>query len=495
MSSETDVPQSERGSEQGLRRALKNRHIQMIALGGAIGTGLFYGSAESIQLAGPSILLAYLIGGTMIFMIMRALGEMSVDDPVSGAFSHYAYRHWSSRAGFVSGWNYWFNYIAVAMAELAIVGGYINYWFPDIPRWLSAAFFLVAITSVNLIGVKAFGEFEFWFAIIKVVAVIGMIVLGLAVIIFQLNANPDLPKPSFGHLFDPATGGFFPNGLLTLTNGAWIGMAMALVVVMFSFGGVELIGITAGEADNPKRTIPKAINQVVYRILIFYIGALAVIMAVIPWTTIDGQMSPFVQIFDNVGITFAAHILNFVVLTAAMSVYNSGLYSNGRMLYSLAHQGNAPAILKRLSKQGTPWVGILASAFVTVFAVIVVFIWPDFAFSYMMSIALIAGIINWSMIMITQMKFRRQLDPDKTRSLAFKLPGGKITSYTVLVFLAVVVVLMCLSPNYRVAVILGPIWLLILLVAYEVKRRMHPETHHVVHNPLGAGTSVESETD
>ncbi|MDR1236714.1 MAG: amino acid permease [Propionibacteriaceae bacterium] len=475
MSQTANTALPEQASEPGLRRALKNRHIQMIALGGAIGTGLFYGSAESIQLAGPSILLAYLIGGAVIFMVMRALGEMSVDDPVSGAFSHYAYKNWSSRAGFVSGWNYWFNYIAVAMAELSIVGGYVNYWFPDIPAWLSAAFFLVAITAVNLIGVKAFGEFEFWFAIIKVVAVIGMIVLGVAVIVFQLNANPALPAPSFGHLFDPNTGGFFPNGLLSLSDGAWIGMGMALVVVMFSFGGVELIGITAGEADNPKRTIPKAINQVVYRILIFYIGALAVIMAVIPWTTIDGKMSPFVQIFDNVGITFAAHILNFVVLTAAMSVYNSGLYSNGRMLYSLAHQGNAPSFLKKLSKQGTPWVGVLASAFITVFAVFVVFIWPDFAFGYLMSVALIAGIINWSMIIVTQIKFRKRLGAQGAAGLAFKLPGGRVTSYLVLAFLAIVVVLMCLSPGYRVAVILGPIWLLVLLIAYEVKRRLHPE--------------------
>jgi L-asparagine transporter-like permease len=481
--SQLNVPVPEQAPEPGLRRALKNRHIQMIALGGAIGTGLFYGSSESIQLAGPSILLAYLIGGAVIFMVMRALGEMSVDDPVSGAFSHYAYKSWSSRAGFVSGWNYWFNYIAVAMAELSIVGGYVNYWFPDIPAWLSASFFLVAITAVNLIGVKAFGEFEFWFAIIKVVAVVGMIVLGVAVIVFQLNANPALPAPSFTHLFDPASGGFFPNGLLTLRDGAWIGMGMALVVVMFSFGGVELIGITAGEADNPKRTIPRAINQVVYRILIFYVGALAVIMAVIPWTTIDGKMSPFVQIFDNVGITFAAHILNFVVLTAAMSVYNSGLYSNGRMLYSLAQQGNAPSFMKRLSKQGTPWVGILLSALVTVFAVVVVFCWPEFAFNYLMSIALISGIINWSMIMITQMKFRKRLGAQQAESLEFKLPGGRATSYVVLGFLGLVVLLMCLSPGYQIAVILGPIWLVILLVAYEIKRRLHPETHHVVQGP------------
>lgn len=443
------------------KRQLKNRHIQMIALGGAIGTGLFYGSAESISLAGPAILLTYLIGGTAIFLVVRALGEMSVDDPNSGAFSHYAYRNWSARAGFVSGWNYWFNYIAVAMVELAVVGGFVNYWFPDIPAALSAAFFLVTITAINLIGVKAFGEFEFWFAMIKVAAVIGMIVLGLVVVVMGINSNPALPDPSFAHLVD--NGGFFPNGVS--------GAIMALVVVMFSFGGTELIGITAGEADNPQRTIPKAINQVIWRILIFYIGALAIIMAVIPWATIDGEMSPFVQIFDNVGISGAAHILNLVVLTAVMSVYNSALYSNGRMLHSLAHQGNAPAYLKKVSANGVPVAGVLTSSAVTVIAVVVVLLWPDFAFQYLMSIATIAGIINWTMILITQRKFRRRIGPEAAQRLAFKLPGGEVTTWVVLAFLALVVVLMATTAQYRTAVVVGPVWIGILLIAYEIKSR------------------------
>lgn len=455
-------------SDSGLHRALKNRHIQMIALGGAIGTGLFYGSSESIQMAGPSILLAYIVGGLVIFFVVRALGEMSVDDPQSGAFSYYAYKNWSQRAGFVSGWNYWFNYIAVSMVELAVVGTFINYWFPSVPHWLSAAFFLVAITAINLIGVKAFGEFEFWFAIIKVAAVIGMIVLGIVVIAVGITGDGGA-TPSVTHLWD--NGGFFPMGLMTNVGGTWVGLLMALVVVMFSFGGVELIGITAGEADNPKRTIPKAINQVIYRILIFYVGALAVIMCVVPWIDIDGEMSPFVKIFDSVGIKVAAGILNFVCLTAVMSVYNSGLYANGRMLHSLAHQGNAPAFLKKVSRNGVPVNGVLASAGATVLAVFVVFLWPEFAFQYLMSIALIAGIINWTMVMITQRKFRARIGTAETSKLEFKLPGAAWVTWAVIGFLAMVVVLMCFSDSYRVAVIVGPIWLGILLVAYELKRR------------------------
>jgi len=466
--SEIEVGESTTSGSSGLHRALKNRHIQMIALGGAIGTGLFYGSSESIQMAGPSILLAYIVGGLVIFFVVRALGEMSVDDPQSGAFSYYAYKNWSQRAGFVSGWNYWFNYIAVSMVELAVVGTFVNYWFPDVPRWLSAAFFLVMITAINLIGVKAFGEFEFWFAIIKVAAVIGMIVLGIAVIVTGVTGAGGT-APSVTHLWD--NGGFFPMGLMTNADGTWVGLLMALVVVMFSFGGVELIGITAGEADDPKRTIPRAINQVIYRILIFYVGALAVIMCVVPWADIDGQMSPFVKIFDSVGIKVAAGILNFVCLTAVMSVYNSGLYANGRMLHSLAHQGNAPAFLKKVSRNGVPVNGVLLSAAATVIAVVVVFLWPEFAFQYLMSIALIAGIINWTMVMITQRKFRLRIGARGVSKLEFKLPGAAFMTWVVISFLALVVVLMCFSDSYRVAVIVGPIWLGVLLAAYEIKRR------------------------
>ncbi|ERS32796.1 hypothetical protein HMPREF1278_00573 [Propionibacterium sp. KPL1849] len=272
--------------EQGLQRGLKNRHIQLIALGGAIGTGLFYGAAESIEQAGPAIMVCYLIGGAVIFLIMRALGEMSVEHPTSGAFSYYAYRNWSPRAGFVSGYNYWFNYIAVSMAELTVVGKYVNFWFPQISEWLSAGTFLVLITIINLTAVRAYGEFEFWFAVIKVVAILAMIVLGLLIIATGLGGGP---PTGIGNLW--RHGGFFPTGIS--------GMLCGFVVVMFSFGGVELIGITAGEADDPRRSIPRAINQVVYRILIFYVGAISVMLCLFPWDQIGKAGSPFVTIFDK----------------------------------------------------------------------------------------------------------------------------------------------------------------------------------------------------
>lgn len=468
-----------------LQRSLKNRHIQLISLGGAIGTGLFYGSSESISLAGPSILLAYLIGGVAIFMIVRAMSEMSVEDPNAGAFSYYATQYWSKRAGFVSGWNYWFNYILVSMVELSVVGSFVNYWFPAIPAWVSAALFLVVITAANLLGVSKFGEFEFWFAIIKIVAVVAMILGGLAVIIFNLPTASGI-RASFANWFTVGNG-FLPNGLMTRIpgpNGQWTGLLMALCVVMFSFGGTELIGITAGEAENPRRTIPKATNGIIARILVFYIFSLGVIMAVVPWNTIDGKSSPFVQIFDSVGVHAAAGILNFICLTAVMSVYNSALYSNSRMLYSLAQQGNAPKYLGKLNSRGVPANGVLTSAAVTIIAVVVVFLWPEFAFNYLMSIATISALINWGMVLITEMKFRKAVaaghgpnllaglhGQDALDHIAFKLPFHRVTPWVVLAFMAAVIVLMCFSPSYRIAVIVGPIWVALLLVAYQIVSR------------------------
>ena len=255
---------------------------------------------------------------------------------------------------------------------------------------------------------------------------------------------------------------------------------------MFSFGGTELIGVTAGETEDPRTTIPKATNGVIWRILVFYIVALGVIMAVVPWNMIDGESSPFVQIFDSIGVHVAAGILNFVCLTAVMSVYNSGLYANSRMLYSLARQGNAPAYLGRLNFHGVPVAAVLTSAAITVIAVVVVFVWPEFAFNYLMSIATISAIINWSMIMVTEMKFRRVVAAggsphdsalagksgrEALDAIAFKLPAARVTPWVVLAFLAMIVVLMCFSASYRIAVVAGVIWLAVLLVAYQLTQR------------------------
>lgn len=444
-----------------LQRGLSNRHIQLIALGGAIGVGLFYGSSATIQMAGPAIVLSYLIGGLIIFTIMRALGEMAVAEPVSGSFSSYANRYLGSFAGYLSGWTYWFMWVVVGMAEMTVVGVYVNYWYPDIPQWVSAMAALLLITSVNLINVKAFGEFEFWFALIKVVAIIGMIIAGLGIILFGIGNGGE--AIGFENLW--AHGGFMPNGIN--------GLLLSLVMVMFSFGGVELIGITAGEAANPKKTIPTAINNVVWRILIFYIGALGIMMILYPWNEVGANGSPFVQIFDKIGIPGAAHIINFVVLTAALSAFNSGLFSTGRMLYNLSLQDNGPKFFGKLNKYSTPSRGILFSSSFLLVAVFLNYIVPEKVFLYISSVATVAVVTSWTIILLTHLKFRKSKTQDEIQQLDFKAPFYPYSSYIALAFLALVIVLMGFIDGMRVALFVAPVWFGILYIGYKMKKKSH----------------------
>ncbi|MBS4213946.1 amino acid permease [Neobacillus rhizophilus] len=439
-----------------LQRGLDNRHIQLIALGGAIGVGLFYGSSATIQMAGPSVLLSYLVGGLVIFTIMRALGEMAVDEPVSGSFSSYANKYLGPFAGFFTGWTYWFMWVVVGMAEITVVGVYVNYWFPDIPQWLTALSVLVVITIINLANVKAFGEFEFWFALIKVVAIIGMILLGLGIIFIGIG-NGGHPI-GFDNLW--THGGFVPNGIK--------GILMSLVLVMFSFGGVELVGITAGEAKNPQKSIPSAINNVVWRILIFYIGALGIMMILYPWNEVGTKGSPFVLIFDKVGIPGAAHIINFVVITAALSAFNSGLFSSGRMLYNLSLQNNGPKYFGKLSNNGSPRRGILFSSMFLLVAVVLNYIVPEKVFLYISSVATVAVITSWTIILITQLKFRKSKTKIEKEKLAFKMPLYPISTYLSLTFLALIIVLMAFIPEMRIALFVAPIWFLSLYIGYRI---------------------------
>lgn len=343
------------------------------------------------------------------------------------------------------------------MAELSVVGIYINYWFPSVPTWVSALIFLILITLVNLINVKAFGEFEFWFSLIKVVAIIAMIIFGLLIIFFGLG-NSGQPI-GLSNLW--AHGGYLPNGL-------W-GLLLSLVIVMFSFGGVELIGITAGEADHPKKSIPKAINQVVWRILLFYVGALLVLTIIYPWNLVGTTGSPFVEIFCHQD-SAAAGILNVVVLTAALSTYNSGLYSNGRMIYNLALHGSAPKVFATLSKSGAPFNGVIFSSGLTLIAVILNFLVPGKVFMYLMSVATMAAITNWIMILITQLKFRRiKQEAGEVGKLSFKLPLYPISNYVTLAFLAMVIVLMAYIPDMAYSLYIGPVWIIILYIGYKLR--------------------------
>lgn len=437
-----------------MKRGLKNRHLQMIALGGAIGTGLFYGSASTIALAGPAVMLSYLIGGVVIFFIMRMLGEMAVDEPVSGSFSYYATKYWGKFPGFLSGWNYWFNYVLVSMAELTAVGIYMQFWYPDMPQWIAALVCLVVITAVNLINVRLYGEFEFWMALVKISAIVLMIVLGLGLLFGSGQPFPD----NISNIWQ--NGGFMPNG--------WWGLALSITVVMFSFGGIELIGITAGEAENPDQTIPKAINQVIWRILIFYVGTMAVLMALWPWNKVGMEASPFVQIFSNVGVPAAAHILNFVVLTAAVSVYNSAIYSNSRMLYGLAMKNEAPEFLGKLSRRGVPFNGIFVSSGITLLCVALNYFFPGKVFMVLMSVATIAATISWMTITITHLKFRAKCLAEG-KATKFKSPFYPVINYICMAFLLGVWGFMTQIEDMKLAVIILPIWLLLLWLGYKIK--------------------------
>jgi amino acid transporter, AAT family len=441
---------------EGLERGLSNRHIQLIALGGAIGVGLFYGSTSTIKLAGPSIVFSYLIGGIIIFAIMRALGEMAVAEPVSGSFSSYANRYLGPFAGYLTGWTYWFMWVVVGMAEITVVGVYVNYWFPDIPQWASALAALVLITSINLVNVKAFGEFEFWFALIKVVAIVAMIIAGLGIIFFGFGNGGQ--AIGFENLW--VHGGFMPNGIK--------GLIFSFVMVMFSFGGVELVGVTAGEASNPKKTIPSAINNVIWRILIFYVGALGIMMILYPWNEVGSNGSPFVLIFEKIGIPGAADIINFVVLTAALSAFNSGLFSTGRMLYNLSLQNNGPKYFGKLNKWSTPSRGILFSSSFLLIAVFLNYIVPEKVFLYISSVATVAVITSWTIILLTQIKFRKSKSKEEVNKLAFKLPFFPYSSYIALAFLAFVVILMAFIDGMNVALFVAPVWFGLLFVGFKL---------------------------
>lgn len=439
-----------------LKRGLKNRHIQLIALGGAIGTGLFLGVAQTIQQAGPSALLGYAIAGLIAFLIMRQLGEMIVDEPVAGSFGYFASKYGSPMAGFVSGWNYWVMYILVSMAELSALGIYVQYWFPDIPTWVSALAFFVLVNSLSLLNVKTFGELEFWFSIIKVAAVVGMIVFGL----YLLISDTAGPQAGVSNLWQH--GGFFPNG--------FAGLALSMAVIMFSFGGLEMIGITAAEADNPGRTIPRAINQAIWRIAIFYVGALAVLLMLYPWQKVVTGGSPFVLIFAALDSNAVANILNLVVLTAALSVYNGCTYANSRMLFGLAEQGNAPRALLRVSKRGVPLAALGVSALATGICICVNYFLPRDAFGMLMGLAVAALVINWGMVCWSHLRFRRAKQV-AGQATAFRSPWFPLTNYLCLVFLAGIIVVMYLTPGLQLSVWMIPAWLALLALGYWLRQR------------------------
>ncbi|MFD4999798.1 amino acid permease [Streptomyces buecherae] len=450
-------------TDEGYQRGLGARQIQMIAIGGAIGTGLFLGAGKAITKAGPSLILAYAVAGLVIFFIMRALGELLMYRPVSGSFSEYAREFLGPFFGFVTGWTYWLFWVVTGITEVTAAAKYMQYWWSDIPQWVSALVFTVILFGANLISVKLFGELEFWFSMIKVTAILGMILIGLGVITIGFSDAGD--TASFTHLWDD--GGFFPKGI--------DGTLMTLQIVMFAFLAVELVGVTAGESVNPKKTLPKAINTVPWRIAVFYLGALIIILSVVSWTEFAPDTSPFVAAFQKIGLPAGAGIVNFVVLTAALSSCNSGMYSTGRMLRDLALNGQGPQIFTRLTKNGLPLFGTSVSAALMMVGVWINYEWPSKAFDYVVSFATISGMWAWIMILFSQLRYRAKANRGELPKSTFRAPGAPYTSIFALCFIGMVIVLMGFDEDARVSLYAAPIWAVLLTIGYFVIKNRNPQ--------------------
>ncbi|MBJ2283886.1 amino acid permease [Pseudomonas sp. MF6755] len=442
--------------EKGLKRGLNARHIRFMALGSAIGTGLFYGSASAIQMAGPAVLLAYLIGGAAVFMVMRALGEMAVHNPVSGSFGHYASTYLGPMAGFILGWTYAFEMIIVCLADVTAFGIYMGFWFPEVARWVWVLGIVFLIGGLNLCNVKVFGEMEFWLSLLKVGAIVAMILGGFGIMLFGIHSAGETQASGLSNLW--AHGGFMPNGIG--------GLIASFAVVMFAFGGIEIIGITAGEAKDPQRVIPKAINAVPLRILLFYVLTLFVLMAIYPWPQIGSQGSPFVQIFSNLGIGSAATILNIVVISAAVSAINSDIFGAGRMMYGLAQQGQAPKGFAQLSRQGVPWMTVVVMGAALLGGVVLNYLIPENVFLLIASIATFATVWVWLMILFTQVAMRRSMTKEQVAELKFPVPFWPYAPAAAIVFMLFVFGVLGYFPDTQAALMVGAVWIVLLIVAY-----------------------------
>lgn len=436
-----------------LKRGLEARHIQMIALGGTIGVGLFMGSASTISWTGPSVLLAYAIAGIFIFFIMRAMGEMLYVEPSTGSFATFGYKYIHPLAGYLTVWSNWFQWVIVGMSEIIAVGAYMQYWFPDLPAWIPGLIAMIILGAANLLSVKSFGELEFWFAMIKIMTILLMIVAGFGLIFFGIG-NDGLAI-GLSNLW--SHGGFFAGG--------WSGFFFALSLVVAAYQGVELIGITAGEAKDPQKTITKAVNSIVWRILIFYIGAIFVIVTVYPWDELHSIGSPFVATFAKVGITAAAGFINFVVITAAMSGCNSGIYSAGRMLYTLGVNGQAPKFFTKLTKNGVPLVGTLGVLIGLAIGVVLSYIAPENLFVYVYSASVLPGMVPWFIILISQIRFRKEKGKEMDNH-PFTLPFAPFSSYLTIAFLIMVLIGMWFNDETRISLIVGIVFLALVILSF-----------------------------
>lgn len=447
-----------------LKRSMTAGQMEMISLGGAIGVGLFMGASSTIKWTGPSVLLAYIFVGVILYIVMRALGEMLYVDPGTGSFADYASEHVHPIAGYLAEWANVFQYIVVGISEVVATTEYLRFWWKGTSDWAAGVIIILFLLVANLASAKAYATLEFWFAMIKVVTIILMILLGFAVILFGFG-NGGHPV-GFSNLW--SHGGFFTGGLK--------GFFFSMAIIVGSYEGIELIGISAGEVSDPHKAIVKSVKSVLWRILIFYVGAIFVIVTIYPWNKLDSIGSPFVTTFAKVGITAAASVINFVVLTAALSGANSGIYSSSRMLYKLAHEGEAPKTFGYVSKRIVPShaiIGITSGIFIGfMLNVLAQFLNKSLAniFVIVYSSSVLPGMVAWFVILLAELRFRRK-NPHLMENHPFKLPLYPYSNYFALIMLVVIVVFMFINPETQISVAVGAAVLIIAALIYVVKHQ------------------------
>ncbi len=445
-----------------LSRQLAPRQLSMIAIGGAIGTGLFLGSSLAVHVAGPGVIISYLIGAAIALLFMSALSEMAVAHPTAGSFGVYAELYVNAWAGFTIRYTYWAAQCIAIGGEATAIAIYCQWWFPNTPKWFWILAFSVALVYVNARSVASFGSFEYWFAMIKVVAIVLFIGFGLA-LLAGLG-----PSPAIGFSNFTAHGGFLPHG--------WRGVWMAMVFVIFSYIGTEVISVTAGEAKDPKTAVPRAMRSMVGRLILFYAGAIVVLIGIVPWNRIqsgtDVTASPFVRVFQLIGMPAAAHIVNFVVITAAASSMNCNLYLVSRMMFSLSRGGYAPASFGRLSSRATPVAALYISTAGLALALAVGLLYPDSAYVYLFGISVFGGLFVWLMIFLTHLYFRPQWDAVGRPPLPVRMIGYPYTSLLGMAAIIAIITTTWWVEGMRVTIIAGLPWLGVLTAAYFlVKRR------------------------
>jgi L-asparagine permease len=448
--------------DAGYKHGLSNRQIQMIAIGGAIGTGLFLGAGARLQMAGPALALVYLACGIIAFLILRALGELVMHRPTSGSFVSYAREFLGERASYVAGWLYFLNWAMTGIVDITAVALYMHYWpvFGPVPQWVFALIALVVVTGTNLVGVKWFGEMEFWFAILKVGALTLFLIFGLVV----LGTGMKVADHHAGLAMISHNGGFFPHGLLPaiiMTQG-----------VIFAYAGVEILGVAAGETKDARKVLPRAINSVIWRIAIFYVGSVVLLVLLLPWNAYHDGQSPFVTFFHVFGIKGTGSVMNVIVITAALSSLNSGLYSTGRVLRSLALGGSAPPLLARMSGQAIPYCGIIVTVSVYLVGVVLNYLVPSQVFELVLNVASLGVLSTWAFILLCQMRLRAAIDRGQIPPVSFRMPWAPYTSWIALAFLAAVLVLMAFDwPDGTVTICAIPVLAIILALGWMLLKR------------------------